>query len=97
MTNFECDFFRIQNESDMRRQISKESAQRIKNISTKFSISCLKLTGGYLSIIIINLVEKLLKKSTFLKESHVNEAGIGNEGAEKIAKALFERINFWRY
>jgi len=96
MTNFEPDFALIKDESDMRvseikRQLSKKVAQGIKNISTKFSVSCLKLTGGGdFSIITINLVEELLKENTFLKELHVNEAGVYNGEAEKIAEALVE-------
>jgi len=75
--------------SDTTYELSEEVAEGIKNVLSKFSISCLKLTGtDYFNYITGDLLSKLLKENTSLEELHLNEYGIDDWGAGKIAKEL---------
>jgi len=71
--------------------LSKKVADGIKNVLMKHSVSCFKLTGNYYKDdTAVDLLEELLKENTSLKELHVNESGMNDDGVKKIAEVLLE-------
>jgi len=79
----------LSNSLEVTKKLSSRIAERIKNISIKFSITCLKLSRvDFFHYMIIDLSKELLENNHTLKELHLDENLIDDDGAIKIAKAL---------